>query len=114
MRDQLKITEGQPFEIFLTKKGIAMDVYKPEPNKGEIVRTWLNRNQWLMERYKPQFFHDGENTCCVAITPQKNDPFSIGKARCAASEEYNPDIGEIISFCRAIDKPELIPAEFFE
>lgn len=114
LRDQLKIEEGQPFEIFLTEKGVAMDVYKPEPNKGEIAMMWLNRNQWLMDRYKPQFFHNGKNTCCVAITPQKDDPFSIGKARCATSDKYEPHIGEVISFCRAVGMSGLIPEELLK
>lgn len=114
LRDQLKITEGQPFEIFLTEKGFMLDVYRPEPNKAEIAREWLNHNQALINRYGPQFFISGECTCCVAVTPEKKFPLSFGKARCAASDEYNYNVGKIISFCRAIDRPELIPEEFFE
>lgn len=114
LRDQLKITEGQPFEIFLTENGFVLDVYKPEPNKNEIAEAWLKCHQQLLNRYKPQFLRLGQYTSCAAIIPEKNNHFSLARAKCALSDEYNCNIGKIISFCRAIDRPELIPEEFFE
>lgn len=112
--EKLKIKEGQPFEIFMTKNGFVLDVYRPEPNKAEIAKEWLNHNQHLINRYRPQFSHFGKYTCCTAIIPYRDYPFSIGKAGCADNDEYNCEIGEIISFCRAIGEPKLIPKEFFE
>lgn len=113
-RDKLKIEEGQLFEIFMTKNGFVLDVYKPESNKKEIAEAWFKCNQQLLNRYKPQFLRYGQYTSCAAIVPGKNNHFSLAKAKCALSDEYDRNIGEIISFCRAIDKPELIPEEFFE
>lgn len=114
LRDQLKIKEGQPFEIFLTEKGFMLDVYQPEPNKIKIAREWLNHNQSLLERYKPQFLRSGQYTSCAAIIPGRNNHFSLARAKCAPDDKYNYNIGKIISFCRSIDRPELIPEEFFE
>ena len=113
-RDKLKIKEGQSFEILMTKNGFVLNVYKPEPNKNEIAEAWLKCHQQLLNRYKPQFFRYGQYTSCAAIVPGKNNHFSLARAKCALSDEYDCNIGEIISFCRAIDKPELIPEEFFE
>lgn len=113
-REKLKIEEGQPFEIFMTKNGFVLDVYKPEPNKNEIAEAWLKCHQQLLNRYKPQFLRSGQYTSCAALIPGKNNHFSLARAKCAPSDEYNCNIGEIISFCRAIDRPELIPEEFFE
>ena len=113
-RDKLKIEEGQPFEIFMTKDGFVINVYQPKHNKGQIATEWLNHNQQLMNRHRPQFSYCGRYTCCIAISPQQDYPFSIGRAVCAGGDEYNRDIGNIISFCRAIGKPELIPKEFYE
>ena len=113
-REKLKIEEGQPFEIFMTKNGFVLEVYQPELNKEKIARERLNHNQALINRYGPQFFISGKCICCLAVTVEKDFPFSLGKATCALSDEYNYNVGKIISFCRAIDKPELIPAEFFE
>lgn len=112
--NQLKIEAGQPFEISTTKNGFVLNVYKPEPNKNEIAEAWLKCNQRLLNRYKPQFFRSGQYTSCAAIVPGKNNHFSLAKAKCALSDEYNCNIGKIISFCRSIGRPELIPEEFFE
>ena len=114
LREKLKIEEEQPFEIFMTKNGFVLNVYKPELNKKEIAEAWFKCNQQLLNRYKPQFFRYGQYTSCAAIIPGKNNHFSLAKAKCAPSDEYNCNIGEIISFCRAIGRPELIPEEFFE
>lgn len=113
-REKLKIEEGQPFEIYLTENGFVLDMYKPEFNKKEIAEAWFKCNQQLLNRYKPQFFRYGQYTSCAAIVPGKNNHFSLARAKCALSDEYDYNIGKIISFCRAIDKPELIPEEFFE
>ena len=114
LRRKLEVQEGQPFEIYLTDNGFMLDMYKPEPNKKEIAETWFECNQQLLNRYKPQFFRHEQYTSCAAIVPGKNNRFSLARAKCAPSDEYDCNIGEIISFCRAIDKPELIPKEFFE
>lgn len=114
LRRQLNIEEGQPFEIYLTENGFVLDVYKPEPNKKEIAEAWFKCNQQLLNRYKPQFLRYGQYTSCAAIVTGKNNHFSLARAKCALSDEYDCNIGEIISFCRAIDKPELIPEEFFK
>lgn len=82
-RDKLKIEEGQPFEIFLTENGFMLDVYQPEPDKAEIARKWLNHNQHLLNRYKPQFFQFGQYTSCATIVPGKNNHFSLARAKCA-------------------------------
>ena len=113
-REKLKIEEGQPFEIFMTKNGFVLEVYQPKPNKKEIAEAWLKCHQQLLNRYKPLFLRSGQYTSCAAIIPGKNDHFSLARAKCAPSDEYNCNIGKIISFCRAIDMPELIPEEFFE
>lgn len=113
-REKLKIEEGQPFEIFMTKDGFVLEVYQPKLNKEKIAREWLNHNQALMNYHRPKFSYFGYYTCCTAVSPKRVYPFSIGRAACAASDEYNRNIGNIISFCRAIGRPELIPAEFFE
>lgn len=113
-RDKLKIKEDQSFEIFMTKNGFVLNVYQPEPDKGQIATEWLNHNQQLIDRHRPQFSYCGRYTCCTAISPQRDYPFSIGRAVCAVDDEYNRDIGNIISFCGAIGRPKLIPEEFFE
>ena len=112
--DQLQIEVGQPFEISTTKNGFVLDVYRPKFNKREIATEWWNHNQSLVSRYAPQFFMSGKSTGCVVLIKNKDFPFSFGKTKCAASDEYYYKIGKIISFCRAIGRPELIPKEFFE
>ena len=114
LRSQLKIEAGQPFEISTTKNGFVLEVYQSKFNKKEIANKWLDHNQSLVSRYAPQFFISGKSTCCIALILDKDFPFSFGKAKCVANEEYYYKIGKIISFCRAIDRPELIPKEFFE
>lgn len=114
LRDQLKITEGQPFEIFLTENGFVLDVYQPKPTKEDIAKKWLNDNRLLMETYHYQFFHYGKHTCCVAIIPCRNQPVAVGYTACASNDEYSESVGEVISFCRAINKVKMIPKEFFE
>ena len=114
LRRQLKIQEGQPFEISTTKNGFVLNVYRPKISKTEIATEWLNHNQSLVSRYVPQFFIAGKSTCCIVLIQNKDFPFAFGKAKCAADDEYYEKIGKIISFCRAISRPELIPKEFFE
>ena len=113
-REKLKIEEGQPFEIFMTKNGFVLDVYKPEPDKAKIAREWLNRNLSLLKRYKSEFSISEKYICCVAIIPEKDFSFSFGAAKCATTDKYDYNVGKIISFCRAIGEPKLIPKEFFE
>ena len=50
LRRQLKIKEGQPFEISTTKNGFVLNVYRPKISKKEIATEWLNHNQSLVSR----------------------------------------------------------------
>lgn len=114
LRDQIGVEEGQPFEISLTKNGFKLEVYKPEPDKKAIAEEWLNDNRSFVSKYLNRFVYYKDCTCCLVFFPQNKCPVSVGVARCMEKDEYDSHIGQIISFCRAIGKPEMIPEEFFE
>ena len=114
LRDQLKVEEGQPFEISLTKNGFELEVYKPEPDKKAIATNWLESNRLFISQYSPHFYYYKNLTCCVIVTPSKNFTVCKGIAKRAEGDNDDIHIGEIISFCRAIGRSELIPREFFK
>ena len=113
-KDEGKMKKLEDMYKILEENGFVLNVYRPKISKKEIATEWLNHNQSLVSRYVPQFFIAGKSTCCIVLIQNKDFPFAFGKAKCAASDECYEKVGKIISFCRAIGRPELIPKEFFE
>ena len=52
LRRQLKIKEGQPFEISTTKNGFVLNVYRPKISKKEIATEWSTYST-LPEKISP-------------------------------------------------------------
>lgn len=116
LREQRKIKDGQPLEIFMTEKGFVLEPYYPDgelnrQTKAEIAAGWLKTNYHKMDKYHPQFSIKGKTiTCKVAYS----NIHVTGAATCSEEDNFDFNIGAIIAFCRAIFDTNNIPEEFFE
>lgn len=98
---QFKINSGKPLEICVTEEGILLKPYKPEPkNNAKIAEEWLNDYKDMIENYSSKFSINGNTVTCEII---KNGRRKIGEAVCSAEDTFNPIIGMMLSFCRAIN-----------
>lgn len=98
---KLEIKSGDPLEIFITDDGILLKPYRIEPKtNAEIAEEWLDDYKNMIKNYSARFSINDNVVTCEII---KNGRRKIGQAICNACDTFNPTIGMMLSFCRAIN-----------
>lgn len=97
----LKINSGAPMEIFVDNDGIFLKPYRPEPkSNAEIAENWLNDYKDMIENYSSKFTINGNTVTCEIIKKGKR---KVGEAVCNTCDTFNPTIGMMLAFCRAVN-----------
>lgn len=101
IRRKLDIKVDTPLEICISDDGVLLKPYKPEPkNNAKIAEEWLNDYKNMIEAYSSKFNINGNTVTCEII---KNGRRKTGEAKCNPCDTFNPTIGMMLSFCRAVN-----------
>lgn len=101
IRRKFKFNENEPIEMCIAEEGILLKPYKPEPkDNAKIAEKWLDDYKNMIQNYDSKFNIDGDTVTCEII---KNGRRKTGEAKCSPCDTFNPTIGMMLSFCRAIN-----------
>lgn len=110
IRRNYNIKEGDPLEIFTINEGIVFAPYqKPAESKSRAAREWLTKNRPFMVSVGARFSVVGTTTTCEVI---RNNTRQTGEAKYNPSDEFDPTVGMVVAFCRAVG--QRIPDEVMD
>lgn len=119
IRRSMRIREGDPLEIYLTKEGVVFAPYTQQAaNRAEKARTWLNNNNKQMEKRRASFSMSasGETTCTfyqVGADGAIHEYSATTKRN--PSDEYSTDVAMVYAYLRACGySDKRIEEEVFE
>lgn len=104
IRKELGIREGEALTI--TVEGRSLKMWKKTESKTEAAAQFWKLNQSIIEHSLAKFTINGSTTICEVVRANKR---CQGKATCNIRDTFEPLVGMVIAFCRAIDH-EIPPA----
>lgn len=119
IRRSMRIREGDPLEIYLTKEGVVFAPYTQQAaNRAEKARVWLHKNADYLEKRKASFTMSpsGETTCTFYQVAANNQIMEYsGKTKRNPSDEYSTDVAMVYAYLRACGySDKRIEEEVFE
>lgn len=109
IRNNMKLREGDPLEIYTTNEGIMLTKYTEEIDKTAFANKWLADHRMEMGSLSAKFSIEGSSTKCEVV--RRNRRYT-GTAVCNYRDNFNPAIGMVVAFCRAVETP--VPQELME
>ena len=105
IRENLKIHEGDAFEIFTDRDGAV--IFKPYYKSWEqCAIDFYNNHPLVFKRNNVPyvFYHSGHYTVCF-INSDYNHSSRYGVANRYAKDSHDSRIGEVAAYARAIGRP---------